>query len=268
LFFFAISQEFVQSDAPNLDSLLVPVVGGFSAAMVEEYLPRLINLGTEATEEVVRRLIRVRPPPISRAGILCALHRIDHESQNVKFKAVRESIELCLQNRNDFRSDVIREALETMSQDPVPPLMLMRTVILACQAYPELKRVALRTVLPRLLDRKIWDTSPKLWEGFVVCVKQLASHRDAGDLLRDLLRVPFETLRSLVKVATTVEEPLARIVSRMSDREMEEAVTPRPPAEGEATSSTGETEVDVNEIRDKVSKIRKLLGSDSKSRTR
>ena len=144
-----------------MDTFLVPIVGGLSSSTIEQLLPRLVSLGPEAVDEVIRRIIRVRPPPISRAGVLCALHRIDTDAHNVKAKAVRDAIEKCLANRNDFRVEVIQEAIETLSQDPVPPLLLMRTVVLAQQAHPELKRVALRTVLPRLLERKVWDTAPK-----------------------------------------------------------------------------------------------------------
>ena len=58
---------------------------------------------------------------------------MDYDSAGLKQKVVLSVISLCLGNKEDFRADVIKEALSDLLLDPVPPQALMRTAILSAQ---------------------------------------------------------------------------------------------------------------------------------------
>lgn len=60
-------------------------------------------------------------------------NRIDCEVSGLKQKTVLDVISLCLGNKEDFRSDTIRDALTDLLQDGIPAQALMRTAILSAQ---------------------------------------------------------------------------------------------------------------------------------------
>lgn len=59
--------------------------------------------------------------------------RIDCESSGLKQKILLDVISLCLGSKDEFRSEVIREAISGLLDDPVPAQALMRTAILSGQ---------------------------------------------------------------------------------------------------------------------------------------
>ena len=59
--------------------------------------------------------------------------RLDCDAAGLKQKTVLDVISLCLGNKEDFRSDVIREALSDLLLDDIPAQALMRTAILSAQ---------------------------------------------------------------------------------------------------------------------------------------
>ena len=61
------------------------------------------------------------------------LHRIDCESSGLKQKILLDVISLCLGSKDEFRSEVIREAISGLLDDPIPAQALMRTAILSAQ---------------------------------------------------------------------------------------------------------------------------------------
>jgi hypothetical protein len=58
--------------------LLLPLVGGLSAAEMQDSLPRVISLCSDDSEELKGVLIRItkaRPPVMTKASLLVCLHR-------------------------------------------------------------------------------------------------------------------------------------------------------------------------------------------------
>ncbi len=59
--------------------LLIPLLGGFSEEQVLQVLPFVLRVVSDANKTVLRlaidRLVQSRPPPLSRASLLVALHR-------------------------------------------------------------------------------------------------------------------------------------------------------------------------------------------------
>jgi hypothetical protein len=58
----------------------IPIIGGFATEEVESLLPGYVKMygspeGLSDLEKIFNRLIKARPPPLSKAGLLIALHR-------------------------------------------------------------------------------------------------------------------------------------------------------------------------------------------------
>jgi ornithine cyclodeaminase/alanine dehydrogenase-like protein (mu-crystallin family) len=70
---------------------------------------------------------------LTKAELLASLHRVDYEAHGLKQKVVVDSIGVCLANKDDFRSEAVRDALADLIKDEVPAQALMRTAILAVQ---------------------------------------------------------------------------------------------------------------------------------------
>jgi hypothetical protein len=58
---------------------------------------------------------------------------VHYESSGVKQKVILEAIGHCLASKDEFRSDVVREALAELLKDELPAQALMRTAILSVQ---------------------------------------------------------------------------------------------------------------------------------------
>jgi hypothetical protein len=151
--------------------LLVPMLGGFDAATVRRLLPALLTLSKPFVRNVVERLTHREAPyfsPLAPAELLVALHQVDDESKSVAgaIHALNAAFEI--------RASITQEAVAVALQQLVsvrgrkPPLLLLRTVLLALQYYPALARFVCTNVLPPLIVTKIWDDERR-WEGFVKC---------------------------------------------------------------------------------------------------
>jgi hypothetical protein len=89
------------------------------------------------------------------------LRRIDCDAYGFKFavsserqKVVLNAIRLCL-NHDEFRADVVKEALKKLLEDDPVVVTLMRTVILSYLAHSELKKFTLTEVIPSLIRKKV-----------------------------------------------------------------------------------------------------------------
>lgn len=68
------------SDVTDIDAfkLMLPLIGGISTAEVEAVLPRIVGLHEEDLEglgKIFARITKARPPPLTKAALLVALHR-------------------------------------------------------------------------------------------------------------------------------------------------------------------------------------------------
>jgi hypothetical protein len=64
--------------ASNAVRLMLPLLGGFAVAEIEEFLPyalRAVGEKMPLVKSMLDRLLLARPPPISRTALLVALHR-------------------------------------------------------------------------------------------------------------------------------------------------------------------------------------------------
>ncbi|TBU05967.1 symplekin tight junction protein [Hamiltosporidium magnivora] len=87
-------------------------------------------------------------------------------------KKTAHSIQLCLNNKDIFNEHVFIYVITTLEDGTLPPLF-MRTVVLALNEFPNLKKFIF-SLLFRLSRRKIWQF-PKLFEGFIKCLAGMGS---------------------------------------------------------------------------------------------
>ncbi|KAJ1402692.1 Symplekin tight junction protein C terminal-domain-containing protein [Ochromonadaceae sp. CCMP2298] len=212
--------------------LMLPLISGLPASEVEASLPAIIRqLDPEALKVVFSRITKARPPPLTKAALLVALHRIDFKAVGLESKPVLEAISLCLNmnNKSDFSGEVIKDALRTMLADPVPPYALMRTAILSAKSFTEVSRFVLSDVIPALVRRRAWSLAPSLWDGVMHAAKNLAAAgaKNSELTLRALLGVPAVQLRGVLKVAPQVKAAMAKLLKTLSKEETEEVTTGR-----------------------------------------
>lgn len=219
-------------DTPDEEDfkLVLPLLGGLSGQVVERSLPRIISLYAEQPSELkvhLDRITKARPPPMTKAALLVALHRLDFEAHGLKAKSVLDAISVCLNNKADYSGEVVKEALKTMLADDVPPHALMRTAILSAQSFSEVKRFVLSDVMPQLVRKRVWVTAPKLWDGVVYGAKNLAAagFKNSELTLRALLGVPVAQLKGLLRVAPTVKAAMGKLLKTLSTEERDEAVS-------------------------------------------
>ncbi|KIY52654.1 hypothetical protein FISHEDRAFT_69645 [Fistulina hepatica ATCC 64428] len=91
-----------------------------------------------------------------------------------------------------FRSEILAVVMQQIMDEPVLPVLFLRTVIQAVTTYKSLVGFVSTTLLSRLITKKIW-TNPHLWVGFMRCAKVIAPASFGA-----LLQLPKEQLRELV----------------------------------------------------------------------
>lgn len=102
-----------------------------------------------------------------------ALHQLEL-GKEAPLKAVMGAVDKCLHkdNQEAFSSEALASALQQLSELATLPLLFMRTVLQAAIGTPKLHPFLL-TLLRNLVSKQIWKMNPKLWDGFLRCLKQL-----------------------------------------------------------------------------------------------
>lgn len=222
------------------------LVGGLPGAAIEAAMPRIITIyadDTEGLRTVFSRMTRARPPALTKAALLIALHRfashslalllscalltplisyrIDIDATGIKTKAVLDAIALCLNNKSDYSGEVVKEALRALADDIVPAFALMRTAILGAQSFAEVKKFVLSDVIPAMIRKQVWASAPKIWEGVLYAVKNLGGtgNKQAEPSLLAMLGIPGTQLKALLKVAPLVKPIIGKLVQSISPDE-------------------------------------------------
>jgi hypothetical protein len=150
-----------------------------------------------------------------------AENRIDHKLPGMSLKSLLETISICLNMKDDFRSDIIREAITTLLEDEVPSILVMRTASICSVSMPEIQRFIMTYVIPKLVSICAWEKAPKVWDGVAVCLKRFAQHRDNEPAIRALINIPADTLKLLIKEAPQVKVPINKLLTSLSHEEFE-----------------------------------------------
>ncbi|KAK3161644.1 hypothetical protein QOZ80_1BG0079700 [Eleusine coracana subsp. coracana] len=201
-------------------SILIPLLSSFPKEEVLSIFPRLIDLPVVMFQDALARILQGTAhtgPVLTPAEVLIAIHDINPEKDNVALKKVTEACTTCFEQRTVFTQQVLEKSLNQLV-DRIPiPLLFMRTVIQALDAFPALVDFVMG-ILSRLINKQIWRM-PKLWVGFLKLASQTQPR--SFDVL---LQLPPAQLEFALNKYPNLRIPLSSFVSQ---RNMQ-SILPRP----------------------------------------
>ncbi|CAK5273974.1 unnamed protein product [Mycena citricolor] len=230
----------------DLDAhFLVPIIGEMDKADIIKHLPKIVSIlnGEAESKTLVRSVFSsiVVAPPQSFASVTSNLPRLRssellgpaelmvllHDSEKeIGLQVAKEAISVCFSMTEIFRSDVLAVVMQQIVDEPVIPVLFLRTarpfsgapttadhiwqVIQAVTTYKSLVPFVSTTLFSRLITKKIW-TNPRLWEGFIWCAKVIAPASFGA-----LLHLPKDQLRELVDKQPNLKSGLRNFVTKKS----------------------------------------------------
>ncbi|KIJ65684.1 hypothetical protein HYDPIDRAFT_131045 [Hydnomerulius pinastri MD-312] len=212
----------------DLDArFLIPIIAEMDKADIMRYLPRIVSIlnGQQEPKNLVRSVFSsvVTTPPQTFGSVTSNLPRVRqselltpaelmvllHESEKeIGLKSAIEAIGICFSMTDVFRSEILAVVMQQIVDEPVLPVLFLRTVIQAVTTYKSLVAFVSTTLLSRLITKKIWQ-NPHLWEGFIRCAKVIAPASFGA-----LLQLPKEQLRELVDKQPSLKSGLRDYVTK------------------------------------------------------
>ncbi|KAI4339782.1 hypothetical protein MLD38_024686 [Melastoma candidum] len=193
-------------------SILVPLLASFSKDEVLPIFPRLVDLPPEMFQKALAHMLQGTAhsgPALTPTEVLVAIHDIIPEKDGLPLKKVMDVCSACFEQKTVFTQQVLSKALNQMV-DKVPlPLLFMRTVIQATDAFPTLVDFVME-ILRKLVNKQVWKM-PKLWAGFLKCISQTQPHS-----FQVLLQLPPPQLESSLNKYPSLRVPLAAFASQPS----------------------------------------------------
>jgi hypothetical protein len=123
-------------------------------------------------------------------------------------KCVTQAISTCLENKDEFRVEIIKDAFGKLMLDDILSDFLVRTAIIAYQYHSELKSYLLLEMVPSLFRKSSWSTYPKLWEGVVYIINKLYNHKDAEVMIKCILSLPTHQLKNVIVAAPLAKDTI------------------------------------------------------------
>jgi symplekin len=149
-------------------SILIPLLSSFPKEEVLPIFPRLVDLPPDRFQDALARILQGSAhtgPALTPAEVLIAIHDINPEKDRVALKKVTDACTACFEQRTVFTQQVLEKSLNKLVDNVPIPLLFMRTVIQALDAFPALVDFVME-ILSRLVNKQIWKM-PKLWVGFL-----------------------------------------------------------------------------------------------------
>ncbi|CAJ1973959.1 unnamed protein product [Sphenostylis stenocarpa] len=154
-------------------TILVPLLSSLSKQEVLPIFPRLVDLPLEKFQRALAHILQGSAhtgPALTPVEVLVAMHGIVPEKDGLALKKITDACSACFEQRTVFTQQVLAKALNQMVDQTPLPLLFMRTVIQAIDAFPALVDFVME-ILSKLVTRQVWRM-PKLWVGFLKCVYQ------------------------------------------------------------------------------------------------
>ncbi|GLB41805.1 putative symplekin tight junction protein C terminal [Lyophyllum shimeji] len=212
----------------DLDArFLIPIIAEMDKPDIMRHLPRIVSIlnGQPEPKNLVRSVFSsvVTTPPQTFGSVTSNLPRVRqselltpaelmvllHESEKeIGLKSAIEAIGICFSMTDVFRSEILAVVMQQIMDEPVLPVLFLRTVIQAVTTYKSLVGFVSTTLLSRLITKKIW-TNPPLWEGFIRCAKVIAPASFGA-----LLQLPKDQLRELVDKQPSLKSGLRDFVTK------------------------------------------------------
>ncbi|XP_016458952.1 uncharacterized protein LOC107782573 isoform X2 [Nicotiana tabacum] len=191
-------------------TVLIPVLSSFSKSEVLPIFPRLVALPLDKFQIALARILQGSAhtgPALTPAEVLVAIHDINPERDGLPLKKITDACSACFEQRTVFTQQVLAKALRQMVDQTPLPLLFMRTVIQAIDAFPTLVDFVME-MLSKLVIRQVWRM-PKLWVGFLKCVSQTQPHS-----FPVLLQLPPPQLDSALNRYANLRSPLAAFANQ------------------------------------------------------
>lgn len=195
-------------------TILIPMLSSFSKSEVLPIFPRLVDLPLEKFQLALDNILQGSAhtgPALTPAEVLVAIHDIRPEKDCLPLKKITDVCSACFEQRTVFTQQVLAKALNQMVDQTPLPLLFMRTVIQAIDAYPTLVDFVME-LLSKLVSKQIWRM-PKLWVGFLKCVAQTQPHS-----FPVLLKLPPPQLEGALNKYSQLKDPLAAYANQASLR--------------------------------------------------
>ncbi|KAK3021466.1 hypothetical protein RJ639_047638, partial [Escallonia herrerae] len=212
-------------------TILIPMLSSFSKNEVLPIFPRLVALPLDKFQTALAHILQGSAhtgPALTPAEVLVAIHDISPEKDGLALKKARGTVSLlslfilqsfvvqitdacsaCFEQRTVFTQHVLAKALSEMVDQTHLPLLFMRTVIQAIDAFPTLVDFVME-ILSKLVSKQVWRM-PKLWVGFLKCVSQTQPHSFSV-----LLQLPSNQLEGALTKYGILRGPLAAYASQPS----------------------------------------------------
>lgn len=136
----------------------------------------LLATMTPATQAFSAAAARAKPNLLTPVEMMVLLH---NQADAIGLKCAIEAVGICFSMPDAFRPEILVAFMQQVVDEPVLPVLFLRTVIQAVTTYKTLAAFVSTTLLTRLIGRRIWEGGP-LWEGFVRCAKAIAPHSFAA----------------------------------------------------------------------------------------
>ncbi|CAN4122441.1 unnamed protein product [Withania somnifera] len=185
-------------------TVLIPVLSSYSKSEVLPIFPRLVALPLDKFQIALARILQGSAhtgPALTPAEVLVAIHDIHPDRDGLPLKKITDACSACFEQRTVFTQQVLAKALRQMVDQTPLPLLFMRTVIQAIDAFPALVDCVME-ILSKLVNRQVWRM-PKLWVGFLKCVSQTQPHS-----FHVLLQLPPPQLESALNKYANLRSPL------------------------------------------------------------
>ncbi|KAH7914854.1 Symplekin tight junction protein C terminal-domain-containing protein [Hygrophoropsis aurantiaca] len=212
----------------DLDArFLIPIIAEMDKPDIMRHLPRIVSIlnGQQEPKNLVRSVFSsvVTTPPQTFGSVTSNLPRVRqselltpaelmvllHDAEKeIGLKSAIEAIGICFSMTDVFRSEILAVVMQQIVDEPVMPVLFLRTVIQAVTTYRSLVGFVSTTLLSRLITKKIWQ-NPHLWEGFIRCAKVIAPASFGA-----LLQLPKEQLRELVDKQPSLKSGLRDYVTK------------------------------------------------------
>ncbi|KAL1715067.1 Symplekin tight junction protein C terminal-domain-containing protein [Schizophyllum commune] len=206
---------------------LIPVIGEMDKAEIIRYLPRIVSVldGKAESKALVKSVFSsiVAQPPQTFGMVSSNVPRVRHNEiltpaelmvllhdseKDIGLQSAKEAITICFSMTDIYRSEILAVVIQQIMDEPVLPVLFLRTVIQAVTTYKSLVPFVATTLLSRLITKKIWTNAP-LWEGFVRCAKVTAPISFGA-----LLQLPKDQLRELVGKQPSLKSGLREYVMK------------------------------------------------------
>ncbi|KAJ4967464.1 hypothetical protein NE237_019313 [Protea cynaroides] len=195
-------------------AILIPMLSSLSKDEVLPIFPRLVDLPLEKFQAALARILQGSAhtgPALTPAEVLVAIHDINPDKDGIALKKIMDACSACFEQRTVFTQQVLAKALNMLVDQSPLPLLFMRTVIQAIDAFPTLVDFVME-ILSKLVSKQIWKM-PKLWVGFLKCASQTQPHS-----FPVLLQLPPPQLESALNKHANLRGPLAAHASQPSIR--------------------------------------------------